>query len=42
VIGIDERAVEAARKLSPERRLARAHQPDEKEVAPMQRHRVIL
>ena len=42
VIRVDEALVEAPGELAPERGLARAHQPDEKKIAPAQRHRGIV
>src|SRR5215831_5536056 len=42
LIRIDEALAEAARKLPAERRLARAHQADKKQIAPMQRHSGIV
>ena len=38
-VGVDEALVEPARELAAERGLARARQADEKEIAPVQRHR---
>ena len=37
-VGVDERLGEAPRELASERRLARARQPDQKQIAPMQMH----
>ncbi len=37
-IGVDEGLGEAPRQLAPERRFARARQPDQKQIAPMQMH----
>ncbi len=39
VVGIDEALVQAARQLAAERGLARARKPDQKQIAPVQRHR---
>ena len=42
VIGIDEALRQPSRELTPERGLARAHHADEKQIAPVQRHRGIV
>ena len=38
-VGIHEALVQAACELAPERGLARARKPDQKQIAPVQRHR---
>jgi hypothetical protein len=38
-IGVDESLAEASRKLAAERRLARARQAHQKQIAPVKRHR---
>ena len=42
VVGVDERLAQPARELPAERRLARAGQADQKQIAPMQLHRGIV